>query len=56
MTKQWVSLTDEQIVTLLRRVTIEANLDMLYTTEGGMKIFAKQIEQLLKEQNETLSN
>ena len=50
--REWVSLTDEQITTLLRRVTIEANLDLLYTTEGGMKTFALQLQQLLKEQNE----
>ena len=52
--REWLPLTDEQIVMLLRRVTIEANLDMLYTTEGGMKTFALQLQQLLKEQNETL--
>jgi len=48
---QWVSLTDEQIVMLLRRVTIEASNETLYITERGMKTFAKQLEQLLKDAN-----
>jgi len=51
MTKQWVSLTDEQITELLKRVTIEATLDMLYVTESGMNVFARQLEQQLKELN-----
>ena len=49
--REWVGLTDEQITTLLRRVTIEASLDMLYVTESGMNVFAKQLEQQLKELN-----
>ena len=49
--QQWVSLTDEQITTLLRRVTLEASLDMLYVTESGMNVFAKQLEQQLKDAN-----
>jgi len=48
---EWVGLTDEQITKLLKRVTIEATLDMLYVTESGMNVFAKQLEQQLKDAN-----
>ena len=45
------TITDAEIDTLLRRVTIEANTEMLYVTESGMKVFARQIEQLLKDKS-----
>jgi len=44
-------LDDAEIDTLLRRITIQANPEMLYVTESGMKIFARQIEQLLKDKS-----
>jgi len=45
-------LDDAEIEQLLRRVTIEADeINLLYVTETGMKVFARQIEQLLKEKN-----
>ena len=48
---QFKKLDDVEIDTLLRRVTIEANPEMLYVTESGMKVFARQIEQLLKDKS-----
>ena len=45
-------LDDAEIEQLLRRVTIEADeINLLYVTETGMKVFARQIERLLKEKN-----
>ena len=45
-------IPDSEIDTLLRRVTIEADdLNMLYVTESGMKVFARQIEKLIQEKN-----
>ena len=49
--QEWLSPTEEQITKLLEHVTIEANLNILYVTVDGMKVFARQIEQLLKEKN-----
>ena len=49
--KNLLRLDDAEIDALLKRVTIEASLDMLYVTELGMKVFARQIEQLLNEKN-----
>jgi len=49
---KWTRLDDFEIDTLLKRVTIEADdLNMLYVTESGMKVFARQIEQLIQEKN-----
>jgi hypothetical protein len=46
------TITDAEIETLLRRVTIEAStVHALYVTESGMKVFARQIEQLLKDKS-----
>ena len=45
-------LDDSEIDTLLRRVTIEADdLNLLYVTDSGMRVFARQIEQLIQEKN-----
>lgn len=41
-------LSDEEINVLLKRVTIEAREDMLYVTEPGMRVFARQIEDLIR--------
>jgi len=49
---EWKSFNDEEINILMRRVTIEADdLNMLYVTESGMKVFARQIEKLIQEKN-----
>ena len=46
------TITDAEIETLLRRVTIEAStVHALYVTESGMKVFARQVEQLLKDKS-----
>jgi hypothetical protein len=49
---QLTRLDDAEIEQLLLRVTIEADeINLLYVTETGMKVFARQIERLLKEKN-----
>jgi len=49
---QLTRLDDSEIDVLLKRVTIEADeINLLYVTESGMRVFARQIEQLIQEKN-----